>query len=269
MASGLHDLTDFYLDLSRGALSTDGGVYYVRGGYHNPFGLVPADPDPAVQKKFLGDDDHPAYSDAQIAEALLAKSVNAIAHSPYWSQCAIIITYDECGGWYDHVPPPQHALDPAGRTLGEGPRIPLLLLSPFARAHSVLSEAGDQGSVIKFSDLVFGLTPLAQLPDEVAGRAAAKKLWNQDSWGPDDADTPGVSDLLDALDPARLAGSAPPLPASYAAIPQELVDTLPRASGYGLKDLGIVPVDRSLGIENPVPKDFNPRPETDPSKPGS
>jgi len=59
-----------------------------------------------VQKNFLGDDDHPAYSDAQISEAMVAEAINKIANSPYWSQCAIIITWDDSEGDYDHVQPP-------------------------------------------------------------------------------------------------------------------------------------------------------------------
>lgn len=268
MASGIHDLKDLFPDLSRGALSEAGGVYYVRGGKRNPFGLAPADPDLAARGKFLGDDDHPGSgdSDSQIAEALLARTVNAIARSRYWSQCAIIITYDESGGWYDHVPPPVRAMGPGHLVLGDGPRIPLLVISPFARAHSVLSEPGDQGSVVKFADAVFRLTPLAQLPDELKGRKLGMKRWGQDNWGPDDADTRGVSDLVDALDPARLAGQAPPLPTSYAVIPDNIVDSLPRASGYGLKDIGVVPTGR--GLPDPIPADFNPRPETDPTQNG-
>jgi phospholipase C len=267
MASSIHDLKDFFPDLERGALSKAGGVYYVRGGKRNPFGMAPADPELAARGKFLGDDDHPgaADSDSQIAEALLARSVNAIARSRYWPQCAIIITYDESGGWYDHVPPPVRAMGPGKLVLGDGPRIPLLVISPFARAHTVLSEPGDHGSVIKFADAVFGLTPLARLPDELKGRTLGMKQWQQDNWGPDDAITQGVSDLVDALDPARLAGRAPSLPPSYAIIPDSVVDRLPRASGYGLKDIGVVPTD--LGLPDSVPADFNPRPETDPTQP--
>jgi len=86
--------------------------------------------DPAVQKNFLGDDDHPAYSDAQISEALLAKTVNAIARSRYWSQCAIVITWDDSEGDYDHVPPPIRSYGPDKSVITVGPRVPLLVISP-------------------------------------------------------------------------------------------------------------------------------------------
>src|ERR1019366_1773375 len=106
LRSQLHGLGDFYTDIKNHALPKAGGVFYVKGGYTNNLGLKPADPDPTVQKNFLGDDDHPAYSDAQISEAMVATTVNAIASSPYWAQSAIIITWDDSEGDYDHVPPP-------------------------------------------------------------------------------------------------------------------------------------------------------------------
>ena len=82
----------------------------------------PVDPTPAIQHAFLGNDDHPAYSDQQISEAFAARAISDIANSPYWSQSAIIITYDETDGLYDHVAPRIRATDPDGQPLGAGPR---------------------------------------------------------------------------------------------------------------------------------------------------
>ena len=62
-----------------------------------------------MQALFPGSDDHPGYSDAQISEALLADEINAIANSPYWPNSAIIITYDETDGLYDHTQFPRSA----------------------------------------------------------------------------------------------------------------------------------------------------------------
>ena len=266
MAGNLHDMQDFFNAIRQGTLSDRGGVYYVKGGGGNLFGLKPGDPDEAVQKRFGGDDDHPGDSDSQIGEALLAHAVNAIAQSKYWNQCAIVIAWDDEGGFYDHVPPPIHSLGPDKQPLTDGPRIPFLFLSPYSRVHAVVHEMGDHGSVVKFVDEVFGLTPLAKLPDEMKGRKMAKKNWGRDNWGPDDALTPEVSDLVAAFDPARLKGEAPPLPPDYAEIPDGIVEKLPQVSGYGMKDIGIVPVDQTLGITNPIPADFNPRPKTNPSQ---
>ncbi len=269
MAGSLQDLQAFFDAVKQGTLPDQGGVFYVKGGHENLFGLKPADPDETVRKRFLGDDDHPGGSDSQISEALLAHAVNAIAQSKYWSQCAIVITWDDEGGFYDHVPPPMHSFTPDKEPLTDGPRVPFLLVSPYARTHAVDHETGDHGSVVKFVDEAFGLTPLAKLPDERKGREIAKKKWGQDNWGPDDALTPDVTDLLSGFDPARLKGDAPPLPPDYAMIPEAVVAKLPQESGYGLKDIGIVPVDQALGLPNPIPADFNPRPKTDPSQPPS
>jgi len=266
MSQKLRGLQDFFSAVEQGSLPTDGGVFFVKGGYQNIFGLKPADPDPAVQRNFIGDDDHPAYSDSQISEAMVAKAVNAIARSKYWGQCAIVITWDDSEGDYDHLPPPLRSFGPDKSVITDGPRVPLLLISPYARAHYIAHDVGDHGSVVKFVDELFGLTPLAQLPDELKGRDIGKRQFGQSDWGPDDAMTPDVCDLLSAFDPARLKGSVPPLAPSYAIIPDDIVNVLPETSGYGLKDIGVTPVDRILGIPNPVPSDFNPRPKTEPTK---
>ena len=98
----LRGLGDFFTTIKAKELPSTGGVFYLRGGYGNLDGLVPQDPDVATRADFKGNDDHPAYSDAQISEALLADEINAIAASPYWPESAIIITYDETDGLYDH-----------------------------------------------------------------------------------------------------------------------------------------------------------------------
>ncbi len=253
-------LGDFFSAVQGGKLP-DRGVFYVKGGYRNIFGLKPADPSPAVQKNFLGDDDHPGYSDAQISEALLAHEINAIARSPYWKNCVIIITWDDSEGDYDHVPPPIRAWGRDGKPITDGPRVPFLLISPYAKSHFIDHASGDHGSVVKLVDTLFQLTPLAKLPDEQKGEQEGKKLFHQNSWGPDDAD-PSVTDLLSAFDPERLAGTKTPVPASQAEIPDALLKVLPQVSGYGLKQLGIVPTDRLLKVVNRIPADFSPRPKT-------
>jgi phospholipase C len=265
LSANLHGLQDFFDAVASGSLPAQGGVFFVKGGYKNIFGMKPADPDPAVQKNFLGDDDHPGYSDAQISEAMLAKAVNAIARSKYWGQCAIIVTWDDSEGDYDHVPPPIRSYGPDKSVVTDGPRVPLLVISPYARVHYIAHETGDHGSVVKFVDTLFALTPLAQLPDEQKGRKIGKQKLGQSDWGPDDAITSGVCDLLSAFDPARLKGRAAPLPASYAIIPDEIVNVLPQTSGYGCKDIGVTPVDLAANPPNPIPSDFNPRPRTTPT----
>ncbi len=265
MRSDLHGLDDLMVALDKHTLPSQGGVFYVKGGYENIMGLKPSDPDPKVQKNFLGDDDHPAYSDSQISEAMLAQVINDIASGPYWSQSAIIITWDDSEGDYDHVPPPVLKAGPDNQLTGLGPRVPLLVISPYARTHSISHEQGSQSSVVKFVDTLFNLIPLGELPDELNARQMGATSNGLANAGPLDAITPGIGNLLSAFDPARLAGRAAPLPPSYVEVPQNWISTLPQQNGLGCAAIGIVPTDEELGITNHIPADFNPRPLTNPT----
>ncbi len=262
----LHGLEDFFRAVEQGTLPKEGGLFFVKGGYRNIFGLHPADPDPRVQASFLGDDDHPAYSDAQISEAMVAEAINKIAASPYWPHSAIIITWDDSEGDYDHVPPPILAHGPDGSPISDGPRVPLLLISPYARTGFIAHDEGSHASVVKFADTLFHLTPLALLPDERAARALGEKKFHQSGLGPQDALTPDVTDLTSAFSMKRLEGTASPLPPRYVEVPESEIRNLPGETGFGCKNIGIVPTDRTRGIRNSVPSDFNPRPRTDPSR---
>jgi phospholipase C len=277
MTSHEHGLGDFFADMAARRLPGS-GVFYVRGGYTSIDGAKPAFNDGSAEAKtvqalFLGDDDHPGYSDSDISEGLVAREVNAIARSPYWAQSAIIITYDESEGDYDHVAPRILSYDPVGLPLSRGPRIPLILISPYARAHAVSREEGDHNSVIKLLDEVFDLPPLADLPDELAARLDGEGArfngpngFKQTNLGPHDDRTPDTGDLLSAFDPDRLTGKAPPLPASYAEIPEDVVRTIPRYAGRGCEAIGMVPEDVRQHLANPIPADFNPRPLSYPTK---
>jgi phospholipase C len=266
----LHGLQDFYQDIRAGNLPSTGGVFYVRGGYGNNDGLMPVDPNPAVKAAFSGNDDHPSYSDTQISESLVADEVNAIANSPYWSQSAIIITYDETDGDYDQAQPKMRELDPEGNPLSPGPRIPAIVISPYSQAHVVSHEYGEHSSVIKFINELFNLTPLAALPDEVKGRALGKSEFNQDNLGPADGNN-AVGDLFSAFDNARLSGTMAPLTAAYAKIPPAAINILPHyGAAGGCYTLNIVPTDYVGGtLIDPAPSDFNPRPTLTPGIPTS
>lgn len=268
--NNLHGLNDLAVGLQTGTLPAQGGVFYAKGGFQNFLGLKPADPDPAVQQNFNGDDDHPGYSDAQISEALVAEGVNLIAKSKYWNQSAIVVLWDDSEGDYDHVAPPLRAIGPGIGNLpqdfvSDGPRVPLMVISPFSKTHAVVHSYGDQGSVVKFVDTVFGLTPLADLPDEQKGLAAgsvAGKL----NYGPSDGETSASTSLIDAFDPDRLSGKLPPLPPSYALVNPYYIRHLPQETKLGCKSIGVVPVDYLRGIRNVIPSDFNPRPGTIPTE---
>jgi phospholipase C len=276
VSAHMHGLGDFFTDIDKHALPPGGGVFYVRGGYDNIQGLLPdtahaaSDADRAyITANMAGDDDHPGYSDSQISEAMMARTINAIAASPYWAESAIIVTYDESEGDYDHVPPRILSWDPAGLPLSRGPRIPLLVISPYARVHAISHEEGDHNSVIALVNTLFGLTPLADLPDEAEARTAgadqqfATAGVQQTNLGPHDGiahPTPGSGNLLTAFDPARLAGTTPPLPPAYATTDPAELARMPHYDGAGCKALGITPVDAQLGIKTTIPPDFFARP---------
>jgi phospholipase C len=260
----LHGLSDFFRDVAKGRLPKS-GVFYVRGGYGNIKGWKPEDPNPKLAKVFFGNDDHPGYSDSQISEGLLAEEINAIAKSPYWSQSAIIITYDESDGEYDHTRPRIRSHDAAGLPLEQGPRIPAIVISPYAVAHGVSHVPTEHSSVIKFVDELFTLIPLADLPDEERAREIGKEKYGQENLGPADDKVADVGDMSSAFDVLRLEGKKAPLSAEYAIIPQKEIDAFPHDDGNGCRVLGITPTDSA--IPNPVPKDFNPRPDSTPGIP--
>ena len=260
----------FYSDLASGSLPAS-GVFYIRGGYGNLDGLKPVDPNPALAGVFPGNDDHPGYSDAQISEASVADTVNAIAKSPYWKDSAIVITYDETDGLYDHHQVNIRATGPTGNYIEAGPRIPAIVISPYGRAHTIIHTYSEHSSVIKFIDKVFGLTPLADLPDEEIGRVEGYLATGQAYLTPADDGVPGVGDLFPAFSDARLLDLAAPLPASYAEIDPSIVHTLPQYGGQGCHALGITPTDYKPDgtVIDPPPADFNPRPSTNPGIPTS
>jgi phospholipase C len=258
--ANLHGLGDFYTAITNGTLPASGGVFYLKGGFTNNLGLTPDNPLSVVQGAFKGDDDHPAYSDAQISEAVVAKDVDAIANSKYWPNAAIIITWDDSEGDYDHVPPPAVVTDQNGFQESYGPRVPMIVISPYAKVHAVASEQDSQASVVKFVDEVFGLPPLATLPDEVKGFKAGVAL-GQAQLGPQDNNA-AFGDLMTAFDDRRLRGLSPTLPASYVTIPASTYGALPAYGGNGCTAIGITPEDAVLGITNTIPSDFNPLPGT-------
>jgi phospholipase C len=85
----------------------------------------------------------------------VASVVNAVGQSPFWDSTAIFVMWDEWGGWYDHVPPPYVDFD------GLGMRVPLLVISPYAKGNFVSHVQYEHGSVLRFIEDQFGLARLA------------------------------------------------------------------------------------------------------------
>ena len=262
----MHGLGEFFTDIADRKLP-DSGVFYVRGGYGNIQGFSPADPNPRLATVYNGNDDHPGYADTGISEALLAQEINAIAQSPYWNQSAILIAYDESDGLYDHAQPRVRSHDADGVPLDQGPRIPFLLISPYGVAHAISHEPAEHSSIIKFVNQLFNLIPLADLPDEERAREIGRQTMGQNDLGPADDKVAGVGDLLSGFSNLRLLGKKAPLPPSYAEIPEGTLRAFPHLEGRGCRALHITPTDATR--PNPVPADFNPRPDTTPGDPRS
>ncbi len=283
----MRGLGDFFRDMKAGDLPPDGGVVYIRGGfaaitgehppiqnprYPNPAGLTAAEI-ATINHNKGGDDDHPGYSDRQLSEAMAARVVNAVAVRPdIWNQSLIVLTYDESDGFYDHVPPRILSYGPDQLPLARGIRVPMIVMSPYGRAHAVSRAEGDHNAVIETISAIFDLPPLASLPDEAQALVAGQDPkfngpngFVQHHLGPRDINTPETDDLLSAFEPGRLTGELPPLPADYATIPDRDVETLPHFAGKGCSAIGVTPEDRRQGIATVVPPGFNTLPITFPN----
>jgi phospholipase C len=131
--------------------------------------------------------DHP-MSNQGCGPAWVAAIVNAVGASAYWQNTAIIITWDDWGGLYDHVPPP------IINSYEYGFRVPMIVVSPYTRQQYISHKQHDFGSILKFVEMNYGLPSL--------GYADAK-----------------ADDLGDIFDPAQPPAAYQPvdLPANAAA----------------------------------------------------
>lgn len=100
--------------------------------------------------------EHPGYADLLSGDQHAADLIGEIERSKLWPYTLVIVTYDEHGGFWDHVPPPQ------GDRWGPGSRVPALVVSPFARKGQVDSTPYDTTSILKLIEQRFGLEPLGE-----------------------------------------------------------------------------------------------------------
>jgi phospholipase C len=131
-AAHLKDENDYYSDVAGGKLPA---VTFIK-----PLGP---------------DNEHPGYATLLNGQQHVADLVSAIQNSPYWQDTAIIITYDEHGGRWDHVPPP--VID----KWGPGLRVPTIVISPFARKGFVDHTQYDTTSILRLIEERWNLEPLA------------------------------------------------------------------------------------------------------------
>jgi phospholipase C len=104
--------------------------------------------------------DHALANDGS-GPSWVASIVNAIGNSPYWANTAIIISWDDWGGWYDHVAPKVINDDISwGSGYVYGFRVPLIIVSPYAKPAYISHTAHDFGSILKFIETTFKLPSL-------------------------------------------------------------------------------------------------------------
>ena len=121
--------------------------------------------DPDFAKDAPSNSYHPP-SDIRDAEAFLANIYSAVTRSPNWKSTLLVITFDEWGGFFDHVRPPVAPIPDSERAIGNtdglrGFRVPALLISPFARRGAVSSVVYDHASILKTIEWRWKLAPLS------------------------------------------------------------------------------------------------------------
>jgi phospholipase C len=146
-------ITSYYLDAAAGRLPQVSFVDPILVGV------------PAVEN-----DEHPP-SNVQLGQSFVAGVVGALERSPNWLSSALFLTYDEHGGYYDHVAPPAAPVPDAippmlqpGDTPAAfdsyGVRVPVAVVSPWAKPHSVSHVVHDHTSILRFIETRFGLPSL-------------------------------------------------------------------------------------------------------------
>ncbi len=114
--------------------------------------------------KFAGiDNEHPGYTNVVRGQQHVADIVRAVQNSNIWNSCAIIVTYDENGGRWDHVAPPVR-----DDGWGTGTRVPTIIISPLARRGYIDRTEYETVSILKFLEFRFNLAPLAARDADLA-----------------------------------------------------------------------------------------------------
>lgn len=117
-----------------------------------------------IDPAFYENDDHPPIHPIK-AQALIASIYTALANSPQWKNCMLVITYDEHGGYFDHVAPPTVMDDTLAKYGVDGFqqlgfRVPAMVAGPYVKQNYVSSVQYDHTSALKHLENAFGLEPL-------------------------------------------------------------------------------------------------------------
>jgi phospholipase C len=212
--ANLARIEQFYVDAAAGTLPSvslvdcnmgaiQGEVPSVVGSLPEPIPTFAATPDRVVETTCESEENP---EDVQLGEAFVARVVNAVMNGPAWRRTLLVWFYDEHGGYYDHVAPPRAIAPDATKPLlskGDapggynrlGPRVPAVVVSPYARRHDVTNVVHDHTSVL----------------------ATIERQWNLPALTRRDANATSLADFLDTsritfAEPPHLAKPADPGP---------------------------------------------------------
>ena len=143
----LKDETDLYDAIADGSLPAV--------AFYKPLGL---------------ENQHPGYANITNADNRAADLLEHLEKSPLWPSTVVLITYDENGGFWDHVPPPK------GDRWGPGTRVPLLVVSPLAKKGHVDHTLLDTTAILKLIETRYGLAPLGERDAHAGNLANALQL---------------------------------------------------------------------------------------------
>jgi len=173
-----HDITwkDYHSDLPTAALFLPNYLDNIANGKMAPINEFLSDAKAGTLPQFSLVDPSTDYSeengDVSIGEAFAARIINAVLDSPTWSKTALILVYDEHGGWYDHVSPqpvvrpddiPPEITVPPDQPGGydyTGFRVPCVVVSPYAKKDHVSSVTYEHTSILKFVETKWNLPAL-------------------------------------------------------------------------------------------------------------
>lgn len=156
--------------------------------------------------------EHPP-ADIQMGQRKMADVINALIASSSWQSSALFLTYDEGGGFFDHVPPPR--VD----AYGLGFRVPTLIVSPYARRDYVSGQLYEHSSILKFMERLFGLPSLASINHQfdTSTPGTNNDAANGSARGPAEPPRDGlkrIGDLYEAFDFSQNPNYYPKLPHS-------------------------------------------------------
>ena len=123
-------------------------------------------------------DEHPNVGGVCDGENWTVGHINKLMQSDYWKDTVILFTMDDFGGWYDHVAPPRQYGCDKTKPYGLGFRLPLIVISPYAKEGYVLSDVAEQASIPRFIEKVFGATKTLSDLDPAAQDGQANDLMN-------------------------------------------------------------------------------------------